>query len=105
MARHGFKMIDAEMHVMEPVDLWERYIDLEFKARAPRRLNERRWDIRAVVGGEVMATMPGGDWLALSYAKAIFLRPNIFNHRSWHDVAYDPLGGTCQELNVAVGFH
>ncbi len=38
MAKNGFQMIDAEMHVMEPVDLWERYIDPEFKARAPRRL-------------------------------------------------------------------
>jgi hypothetical protein len=26
MAKNGFRMIDAEMHVMEPVDLWERYI-------------------------------------------------------------------------------
>ena len=61
MARNGFRMIDAEMHVMEPVDLWERYIDPEFTARAPRRLSERRWDIRTVVEGEVMAAMPGGD--------------------------------------------
>jgi hypothetical protein len=30
----AFKLIDAEMHVMEPVDLWERYIDPEFAARA-----------------------------------------------------------------------
>ena len=49
MAKHGFRIIDAEMHVMEPVDLWERYIDPEFKARAPRRLSQRRWDIRTVV--------------------------------------------------------
>src|SRR3989475_6067681 len=66
MAKNGFKMIDAEMHVMEPVDLWNRYIDPEFKARAPRRLNERRWDIRTMVEGEVMAAMPGGDWPALA---------------------------------------
>ena len=65
MAKQGFQMIDAEMHVMEPVDLWERYIDPEFKARAPRRLNERRWDIRTMVEGEVMAAMPRGDWPAL----------------------------------------
>src|SRR5262245_22743929 len=69
MAKHGFKMIDAEMHVMEPVDLWERYIAPEFKARAPRRLSERRWDIRTVVEGEVMASMPGGDWPALTDAE------------------------------------
>jgi predicted TIM-barrel fold metal-dependent hydrolase len=69
MARNGFRMIDAEMHVMEPVDLWERYIDPEFKARAPRRMSERRWDIRTVVEGEVMAAMPGGDWPAISDAE------------------------------------
>src|SRR5499425_2909773 len=66
MAKNGFRMIDAEMHVMEPVDLWARYIDPEVKARAPRRLNERRWDIRTIVEGEVMAAMPHGDWPALS---------------------------------------
>ena len=210
MAKNGFRMIDAEMHVMEPVDLWERYIDAEFKARAPRRLNERRWDIRTLVEGEVMASMVGGDWPALTDAeekmlgdryaeeiarnfdpasqvramdregldlailfptsamyvtafttmdprfaaaacrayndwlhdyikaadpkrlfgaaavsphdvqsaemearravielgmKAIFLRPNIYNERPWHDRYYDPLWSTCQELNVPVGFH
>lgn len=61
MAKNGFKLIDAEMHVMEPVDLWQRYIDPEFKDRAPRRLDERRWDIRTMVEGEVMAALPGGD--------------------------------------------
>jgi uncharacterized protein len=210
MAKNGCNMIDAEMHVMEPVDLWERYIDPVFKARAPRRLNERRWDIRTVVEGEVMAAMPGGDWPALSQAeettlgdryadeiardfdpasqllamdkegldlavlyptsgmyitafetmdaafaaaacrayndwlydyiqaadparlygaaavsphdvasavaetrravtalgmKAIFMRPNLVNQRPWHDSSYDPLWATCQELNIAVGFH
>ena len=37
--------------------------------------------------------------------KAIFLRPNIYNDRPWHDRDYDPLWATCQELNVPVGFH
>src|SRR5258708_38355781 len=64
MAKDGFKMNDAEMHVMQPVDVWNRYIDPEVKARAARRLNGRRWDIRTMVEGEVMAAMPGGDWPA-----------------------------------------
>jgi len=37
--------------------------------------------------------------------KAIFLRPNIYNERPWHDPYYDPLWAACEELNVAVGFH
>src|SRR5262245_64501877 len=54
------------MHDMEPVDLCDRYIELEFNARALRLLNERRWDIRTMVEGEVVAAMPGGDWPALT---------------------------------------
>ena len=66
MAKNGFKIIDAELHVMEPVDLWEKYIDPEFKDRAPRRLSERRWDIRTVVEGDVMASMTDYNWPARS---------------------------------------
>ena len=210
MSKRGYQMIDAEMHVMEPVDLWDKYIDAEFKDRAPRRLNERRWDIRTQVDGEILATLPGGDYpaesnaeeeaMATRYAeaiardfdpesqliamekegldlavlyptagmyaiafermdanfaaaicrayndwlydyiqaadpkrmfgaaavsphdvntavaeveravkklemKAIFLRPNLFNDRAWHDPYYDPLWAVCQELDVAIGFH
>ena len=36
MAKNGFKIIDSDMHIMEPPDLWEKYIDSRFKARAPR---------------------------------------------------------------------
>lgn len=31
------KIIDADSHVMEPDDLWERYLDPAFRDRAPRR--------------------------------------------------------------------
>ena len=210
MAKNGFKIIDAELHVMEPVDLWEKYIDPEFKDRAPRRLNERRWDIRTIVEGDVMASMTDYNWparsteeedsLAERYAeeiaanfdpasqvnamdregldlavlyptsgmyitarngmdprfaeaacraynnwlydyiqagdpsrmfgaaalsphdvetavlearrcvkdlgfKAVFLRPNMYNNRSWHDPHYDSLWATVQDLDVPVGFH
>jgi uncharacterized protein len=36
MAKNGFKILDSDMHIMEPPDLWERYIDDKFKTRAPR---------------------------------------------------------------------
>jgi predicted TIM-barrel fold metal-dependent hydrolase len=36
MAKGGFKVFDSDMHIMEPPDLWERYIDPEFRAIAPR---------------------------------------------------------------------
>ena len=57
MAKNGYKMIDAELHVMEPVDLWENYIADEFKDRAPKRMSEGQWDIRTLVEGEMMNDM------------------------------------------------
>jgi len=27
MAKDGFKILDRDMHIMEPPDLWERYIE------------------------------------------------------------------------------
>ena len=210
MAKNGIKIIDAELHVMEPVDLWQRYIDPEFKSRAPYRMNQGNWDIRTVVEGEVMASMTDYNWPAMSEAedsalgeryaeeiavnfdpasqvramdkegldlavlyptsgmyitakngmdprfaeaacraynnwlydyiqeadpkrmfgaaalsphdvetaiaearravkdlgfKAVFLRPNMYNNRPWHDSHYDPLWETVQDLNVPVGFH
>ena len=41
MAKNGFKILDSDMHIMEPPDLWERYIDSKFKARAPRGVTSR----------------------------------------------------------------
>jgi predicted TIM-barrel fold metal-dependent hydrolase len=36
MAKNGFKVLDSDMHIMEPPDLWERYIDSKYRDRAPR---------------------------------------------------------------------
>jgi predicted TIM-barrel fold metal-dependent hydrolase len=36
MAKSGFKVFDSDMHIMEPPDLWERYIVREFRPVAPR---------------------------------------------------------------------
>jgi uncharacterized protein len=36
MAKDGFKVFDSDMHIMEPPDLWVRYMDPEFQDIAPR---------------------------------------------------------------------
>ncbi|MEX0804171.1 MAG: amidohydrolase family protein [Candidatus Binatia bacterium] len=36
MAKNGFKVFDSDMHIMEPPDLWERYIVPDFRSSAPR---------------------------------------------------------------------
>ncbi len=34
--KQNFKIIDSDMHIMEPLDLWENYLDPRFKERGPR---------------------------------------------------------------------
>ena len=38
----GFRYIDNDSHILEPSDLWERYLEPEFRAGAPRTIS--RWD-------------------------------------------------------------
>ncbi len=35
MSRNGFKVIDSDMHIVEPADLWQRYMDPRFRDGAP----------------------------------------------------------------------
>ena len=35
MAR-TYNVIDADGHILEPVDIWDRYMDPAFRAQAPR---------------------------------------------------------------------
>jgi predicted TIM-barrel fold metal-dependent hydrolase len=47
MARKEFKILDSDMHLMEPVDLWQRYMDAKYSADAPRGLtSENVRDLR-----------------------------------------------------------
>ena len=34
--KQGFKIIDSDMHIMEPMDLWDKYIEAKFRDHAPR---------------------------------------------------------------------
>ncbi|MGH7809779.1 MAG: hypothetical protein ACREP5_05820, partial [Candidatus Binatia bacterium] len=54
MAKSGFKVFDSDMHIMEPPDLWQRYIDKEFLDQAPRgRTSENVRDL-----GTIFLKMP-----------------------------------------------
>ena len=35
MARNGFRILDSDLHIMEPPDLWQRYMDPSWAHAAP----------------------------------------------------------------------
>ena len=45
MAKNGYSIFDSDMHIMEPADLWQRYIDPKFKHVAPVGLERHRRDL------------------------------------------------------------
>ena len=65
MAKNGFKVFDSDMHIVEPADLWERYIDPAYKDRAPRGLRRHPRDLAVQVAGH---TFPPAN---RSYTNAI----------------------------------
>ncbi|HXR36412.1 MAG TPA: hypothetical protein VN754_10710, partial [Candidatus Binataceae bacterium] len=60
MAHHGYKVMDSDMHLIEPHDLWQRYIDPAYQAIAPIGANVVPRDARVYVGGMNPADTPKG---------------------------------------------
>lgn len=45
MSRQGFLIMDSDLHLMEPEDLWLRYLDEPHRANAPRFFGPHRQDL------------------------------------------------------------
>src|SRR4029450_592762 len=60
MAKNGFKVLDSDMHILEPPDLWQRFIDSKFKDYAPRGTTDHVRD-RGLVGPDGQAWGRGVD--------------------------------------------
>ncbi len=54
MPFEDFVVCDADMHIFEPADLWQRYIAPEFKHAAPIGMTELKRDIRVKVKSQVL---------------------------------------------------
>jgi predicted TIM-barrel fold metal-dependent hydrolase len=54
MAVDGYLVADSDMHIFEPPDLWQRYIDPAWRHVAPVGLTEMRRDMRVKVKSHVL---------------------------------------------------
>jgi uncharacterized protein len=64
MTRNGFRIMDSDLHVLEPADLWERYIDPAFKDRAPRGLTNVTRGLGVELASQVLGHIHEGVHLA-----------------------------------------
>jgi hypothetical protein len=61
MAKNGFKVMDSDLHVLEPKDLWQQYIDPAFAARVPKGIDRHHSDRQLDFNGHVAPDHPF-DW-------------------------------------------
>jgi uncharacterized protein len=57
--KNGFRVADSDMHLFEPADLWQRWIDPSWKHAAPVGLTEMRRDMRVKVKSHVILRLGG----------------------------------------------
>src|SRR5882762_6385066 len=58
MAR-AYNVIDADGHILEPLDLWDRYIDPKFRERRPRFVIDENGKERLSVEGKLLGNPRG----------------------------------------------
>jgi uncharacterized protein len=55
----AYNVVDADGHILEPLDLWDRYIDPEFRERRPRFVIDENGKERLGVEGKLLGNPRG----------------------------------------------
>ncbi len=99
MAKNGFKVFDSDMHLMEPPDLWQRYIDSDFRDRAPKGFQRWYADASVEIEGHFMPLEPA-DW-SESVAAEKSDAYKISRERNW-DASSQVLAMDMEGIDLAV---
>ena len=54
-----YKVIDADGHILEPVDIWDRYMDPAYRERAPRMVLDDNGKERLLIEGQILGNPKG----------------------------------------------
>ena len=54
-----YQVIDADGHVVEPEDLWKRYLDRRFQDRSPQLVRDNSGGLRFMLEGRLWPTPKG----------------------------------------------
>src|SRR5438132_12309132 len=68
MAR-TYKVIDADGHIVEPLDLWDRYMDPAYRERGPRLIIGDNGKERLLVEGKILGNPKGPGRLGADGAR------------------------------------
>src|SRR5437773_10231844 len=89
MARR-YKVTDADGHILEPLDLWDRYMDPAYRERAPRLIIGDNGKERLLVEGQVLGNPKGLGRLGAVGARDGSVRDDLMKYADGRAGGFDP---------------
>src|SRR5438477_10954087 len=89
MAR-TYNVVDADGHILEPLDLWDRYIDPEFRERRPRFVIDDNGKERLSVEGKLLGNPRGIGSLGSVGARQGIVKPGTLKYAEGRKGGFDP---------------
>ena len=78
----AYNVVDADGHILEPLDLWDRYMDPNFRDRAPRIVKGESGKERLVIEEHTVGTAQRGIGSIGAVGAAVLLIDRIVGLRS-----------------------
>src|SRR5439155_24392721 len=89
MAR-SYNVIDADGHILEPLDLWDKYIDPEFHERRPRFVIDDNGKERLEVEGKLLGNPRGIGSLGSVGVRQGAVKPDTLKYAEGKKGGFDP---------------
>src|SRR5262245_17924917 len=86
----AYKCIDADGHILEPVDLWDRYIDPAYRDRAPRLILDDNGKERLLIEGQILGNPKGLGRLGAVGARDGSVHDDVMMYKDGRPGGFDP---------------
>ena len=86
----AYNVVDADGHILEPLDLWDRYIDPKFRERRPRFVIDDNGKERLSVEGKLLGNPRGIGSLGSVGARQGIVKPGTLKYAEGRKGGFDP---------------
>src|ERR1700730_697814 len=86
----AYNVVDADGHILEPLDLWDKYIDPEFRERRPRFLIDENGKERLGVEGKLLGNPRGIGSLGSGGVREGTVKPDTLKYAEGKKGGFDP---------------
>src|SRR5215813_7773140 len=87
---HSYQAIDADGHILEPLDLWDKYIDPAFADRRPRFVIDDNGKERLSVEGKLLGNPRGIGSLGSVGVRQGIIKANTLKYAEGRPGGFDP---------------